>query len=97
MNEVQAVKFWNSIQQGEIIQVIPDNGVSQGCEVTKPTYSSAVCDQLDLPFLTVPRISYSYDGSPTGTYNPPKSDSDRVVEFLRNLADSIENSSSVKL
>lgn len=50
MNERQAVKFWNSIAQGELLHVIPDSDRLQGGPVFKDTYSSTICDQF-YPFL----------------------------------------------
>ncbi len=96
MNEKQAVKFWNAIQGGEIIGFVPDTEVCQGGPIEKPTYTSAICDQFDLPGLIVPRASYDHMGAPRGTVNPNKEQAKEVASFLRMMADKIELASTIK-
>lgn len=95
MNQRQAVKFWNEIVKGEVIGWIPDSQQYQGGEMTKPTYLSTICDQLDLPKLSVPYYGYAhpydFNENDQGWQNPnTKEDIDKVVTFLRELADAVE-------
>ncbi len=96
MNKRQAFKFWNNIAQGEIIGVVPDSQYAQGGAVTKPTYLSSVCDQLDLRELSVPYFGYTSYTYPSPDeeeqwQNPnSKEDCKKVAEFLRMLADQID-------
>lgn len=97
LNEKQAIKFWNAIQQGEIINSIPDTDHQQGYEICKPTYTSSLCEHFELPYLYEPRVNYGYMGQINGTYNPNDSDTGKVASFLRDLADAIERASTVDL
>lgn len=95
MNQQQAVKFWNEIVKGEVIGWVPDTQQYQGGELTKPTYLSAICDQMELPKLGIPYYGYTrpYDFQDDNQewQNPnKKEDIKKVVSFLRELADSIE-------
>ncbi|MFT1654828.1 hypothetical protein ACOKQT_17960 [Vibrio cholerae] len=92
MNQRQAVKFWNEIVKGEVIGWIPDTQQYQGGELTKPTYLSTICDQLDLPKLGIPYYGYAHPEYYTAAWQNPNSEQNinKVVSFLRELADSIE-------
>lgn len=95
MNQRQAVKFWNEIVKGEVIGWVPDTQQYQGGELTKPTYLSTICDQLDLPKLGIPYYGYAnpYDlNEKDRAWQNPSSEQNinKVVSFLRELADSIE-------
>ncbi|AUR86288.1 hypothetical protein NVP1084O_081 [Vibrio phage 1.084.O._10N.261.49.F5] len=96
MNKRQAYKFWNNVVKGEVIGFTPDSSHCQGGEITKPTYLSTICDQLDLKELSVPYFGYvdyiyPFKDEVEQWQNPnSKAECKRVAEFLRMLADQID-------
>lgn len=91
MNTKQAIKFWNSICMGEVIGHTATTELEQGFAIERPTYTSSICSHLDLKKLINPYMSYC-GGLESGMVHSNSNDIDSVVLFLRNLADSIEES-----
>lgn len=91
MNTMQAIKFWNSICNGEVIGHTPTTELEQGFAIEKPTYTSSICSHLDLKPLINPYMSYCGHVE-SGMVHSNSDNIDCVVSFLRNLADSIEES-----
>ena len=94
MDEKQAILFWNAICRGEIIGHTQETNYSQGFPIEKPTYTSTICTHLGIPTLTVPIMRYCiYDAKEQGVDRSNKQDTEKVVKFLREIANVIEEGS----